>query len=145
MSLNTIVFSLSLFENEADKARSRKCILWLMEALVQINKTYIETHRVPPLYKTNVIYKIEKGENWKDIPNIIDDGWGDCEDLACWRTAELQYAGVKARPYIKWRKVGRLWVYHALVWRPGNKIEDPSLALGMHGGKIIRKPIFVNP
>jgi len=145
MSLNKIQFNLSLFENPADKARSRKCVLWLMEALVQINKTYITSHNVPPLYKTDVIYKIEDGEYWKDIANILKDGWGDCEDLACYRIAELQSIGIAARPYIKWRKIDNVWVYHALVWRPGNKIEDPSLALGMHGGKIVRKPLFVKP
>ena len=115
-----------------------------MESLCQINKTYLQTHKVPPLYRTNVIYEAETGEEWKDIYHILKDGYGDCEDLACWRIAELQMAGINARPYIKWRKDKGVWVYHALVWLPGNRIEDPSLALGM-AGKIIRKPIYVKP
>ena len=113
-----------------------------MEALVQINKIYLSTHKLPKLYNTDVIYKTEIGESWKDVYNILKDGNGDCEDLACWRIAELQLIGIPARPYIKWRKVRGTWIYHALVWLPGNKIEDPSLALGMEG-KIIRNPIFV--
>jgi len=135
-----------MFENDTDKDRSRKCILWLMESLCEIDKTYLESHReIPGLYNTRVVYRIEDGEHWKDVFNILKDGHGDCEDLACWRVAELRSSGVKARPYIKWRKIDGSWLYHALVWRPGNQIEDPSLALGMYQGKIVRKPIFVKP
>lgn len=144
MSLNEITFSLRLFESKADKDRSRRCILWLMESLCQINKTYLMSHKIPPLYKTDVVYSVERNENWKDVYNIIKDGFGDCEDLSCWRVAELQLVGIAARPYIKWRKRKDVWLYHALVWHPGNKIEDPSLALGMRG-KIVRQPIFVKP
>ena len=144
MSLEKVTFKLRLFEDSKDKNRSRRSVLWLMEALVQINKMYLLMNKVPMLYDTNVIYKIEAGEIWKDIFNILKDGNGDCEDLACWRIAELQLAGISARPYIKWRKVGGTWIYHALCWTPGNKIEDPSLALGMQG-KIIRKPMYVSP
>ena len=146
MSLEKIVFELRLFENSRDRNRSRKCILWLMESMCQINETYLDAHpEIPSIYKTDVIYKMERGEYWKDVYNIMGDGYGDCEDLSCWRVAELRLAGVKARPYIKWRKVQGSWLYHALVWRPGNRIEDPSLSLGMNRGRIIRKPIFVKP
>lgn len=144
MSLEKITFRLKLFENQKDKSRSRRSVLWLMESLVQINKMYLLTHDVPMLYKTNVIYKTEVGEIWKDVFNILKDGHGDCEDLSCWRVAELQLSGISARPYIKWRKVNNVWIYHALCWTPGNKIEDPSLALGMQG-KIVRKPMYVTP
>ncbi len=145
MSLEKITFSLRLFEDSSDRHRSRRCVLWLMEALSQINKTYLATHsKFPSLYESDVVYDVEQNENWKDVYNTLKDGYGDCEDLACWRVAELRLAGIAARPYIKWRKIKNNWLYHALVWNPGNKIEDPSLALGMQG-KIIRKPIFVKP
>lgn len=144
MSLERITLRLRLFTSNRDKTRSRRAILWLMESLVQINKAYIELNNVPKLYDTDVIYQPETGEEWKDVYNILKDGFGDCEDLSCWRTAELRAAGINARPYIKWRKQDGRWIYHALVWTPGDKIEDPSLALGM-SGKIIRKPIYVKP
>jgi hypothetical protein len=144
MGLNEITFSLKLFGSKKDRDRSRRCVLWLMEALCQINKTYLSTHKMPSLYGSDVVYEIENSENWKDVYNILKDGYGDCEDLACWRVAELQLIGVAARPYIKWKKTRGTWLYHGLVWHPGNKIEDPSLALGM-GEKITRKPIFIKP
>jgi hypothetical protein len=145
MSLKEITFELRLFESKADRDRSRRCILWLMEALCQVNKTYLAANKIPPLYESNVYYKFENSELWKDVYNILEDGHGDCEDLSCWRVAELQLIGIPARPYIKWRKQNGIWIYHALVWHPGNKIEDPSLALGMHRGRMVRKPVFVKP
>ena len=92
-----------------------------------------------------VLYEIEKGEQFRDIPTIIEDKFGDCDCLACWRVAELQDIGIAARPYIKWRREGDRWIYHAVVWLPNGKIEDPSMALGMGGGKVVRRPIYVQP
>jgi hypothetical protein len=100
----------------------------------------------PSLYDTKAIYVPERGtEIWQDIPNVIKAGSGDCEDLACWRVAELKYAGIAARPYIKWRKKKNSWIYHAVVRLPNGKIEDPSLALGMNDHPITRKPVFTTP
>ncbi len=77
---------------------------------------------------------------------MIAAGWGDCEDLAFWRVAELREQGIKAAPFAKWRRVGGAFRYHALVRRfaPGrdhfdrevkaqNWLEDPSRRLGMNG------------
>lgn len=69
----------------------------------------------------------------------------NCEDLACYRVAELRESeahrlpdgkvvrgGVKARPFAKWRRGSQgQFNYHALVLRPDGRIEDPSLVLGM--------------
>jgi len=151
MSLDRITLSLRLFEDRTDRKRSRINILYLMECFSKMNKSYLKKHKgtrseIPSLYKSSVIYSAESSENRKDIYHTLKDGHGDCEDLACWRVAALQLAGIAARPYIRWKRKRnkRGWIYHALVWHPGNKIEDPSLSLGMHG-KIIRKPIFINP
>jgi hypothetical protein len=57
----------------------------------------------------------------------------NCEDLACWRTAELRELGnIKAKPFAKWRfgKSGN-YHYHALTLLPDGRLEDPSLTLGM--------------
>jgi len=59
----------------------------------------------------------------------------NCEDLACWRTAELREDPVKplaAKPFAKWRrKPDGAYAYHALVLLPDGNLEDPSLVLGM--------------
>lgn len=76
------------------------------------------------------------GEKFRDIPRIIEAGIVDCDNLACWRTAELRESGIAAMPYITWRK--RLdggMTYHALVLWPDGGTEDPSLLLGMGGAK----------
>lgn len=145
MSLREITFRVHLFETPGDRQYSRRRLLWLLEALAQINRVYLELHpETPPLYESGVTYEVEKGEIFRDIPTLIEEGKGDCDCLAGWRVAELQNIGVNARPYLKWRKEGDKWIYHALVMLPGGQVEDPSLALGM-GGKIISKPIYVQP
>lgn len=57
----------------------------------------------------------------------------NCEDLACWRAAELRVRyGVLAEPTFIWKlrpKGG--YLYHILVKLPDGRIEDPSRTLGM--------------
>lgn len=93
----------------------------------------------PELYKSGCKYIREKeGEEvWPTIGEIIKEGGGDCEDLACWRVAELRSLGVNARPAWRHRRVrfpsgieGIL--YHILVYTPKG-FEDPSKLLGMSG------------
>lgn len=155
MSFRPITMRLALFtdeRNERDVRRSRKAMLWLLEALVQINMHYIRVHRPPPLYETDVVYRPERfAENWQDIPNVLSNGFGDCEDLATWRVAELRCAGINARPWLVWRdkprptNARRGARFHAVVMLPGGRIEDPSLALGMDNHPITRRPVYVPP
>jgi len=123
----------------------RHFLLTQFEALCQINLEYLKFHpypETPTLYKSAVVYKREpKGsEVWRNIPIVISAGWGDCEDLAAWRVAELRYAGIAADPWIQWG-VDQAARYHALVRHPNGSIEDPSLSLGMRG-TIVRAPIY---
>jgi len=62
---------------------------------------------------------------------VLSRGWGDCDDLAPYRVAELQEAGEKAKIRITWRRVGKRRTYHVLVRRADGRIEDPSRLLGM--------------
>ena len=61
----------------------------------------------------------------------------NCEDLACYRVAELRVrAGESCKPYITWqmvnsRKYGTFTLYHIRVLRKDGSIEDPSKILGM--------------
>lgn len=143
-----ITFRLAMFENQFDRERSSKILLWLMEALVQINILWLGEHPgTRSLYKSHVVYKGEDNEeNWQDIPTILRTGNGDCEDLACYRCAELRYAGINAHPFVRWRKraADNSYIYHALVRWPSGDIEDAAMAMGMRNGKMYRRTLFVD-
>lgn len=118
-----------------DRKVSQKILLWFLEALVQANRIELRKVRLPPLYRAGVRYVREQGtENWQDCIKVFNRGYGDCEDLACWRVAELRNQGKKAQPYIRWRvnPENGMLIYHVMVMRP-NGIEDPSKRLGMKG------------
>ena len=159
MAMPPIVVVADLFSrrgNEADRVRSERSLLLLMEAMCAIDLLHLRQQRYPKLYESGVVYRREdRTENWLDIPHVLKAGWGDCEDLVFWRVAELRKAGVKAAPFAKWRRVNGVFKYHALVRRfgPGRDhfgrwvnskswLEDPSRRLGMNGpsddGKGIR-------
>lgn len=97
--------------------------------------------QTPGIYASGVKYVPEHpafdkktlGEDWKTIPQLIVDGYGDCEDLAAWRAAELRVRGIPAIPIVKVRRLpnGGPWRAHAVV-SIGGKIEDPSAKLGMY-------------
>lgn len=145
-----IVMGVKLFINDDPReiARSRKALLGMMHALMYTNITWLLTYnRTPPLYRSGVRYEAERSqEHWRDIPTIMEHGVGDCEDLACWRAAELNVAGIRAKPYLKWRNSGPdRNMYHATLRLPDGRIEDPSAALGMNGAPIIAVPVFVDP
>jgi len=107
----------------------------LLDALVSVNRLYLRMHHVPPLYESGVRYMQEppdgKPEEFAAIPVVLSRGWGDCDDIGCYRVAELQEAGERATIRITWRRVGRRRTYHVLVRRADGRIEDPSRLLGM--------------
>lgn len=79
------------------------------------------------------------GECFRDIGRVIENGGGDCDNLAAWRVAELRQQGIQARPFMTCReRPGGGTTYHALViWPPLGPCnyetsEDPSLLLGMY-------------
>lgn len=116
---------------------SPKAIMALLNALVRINICYLRTHGdVPALYKSGVRYRREEKENWQSISALLNSRFGDCEDLACWRVAELIRKGIPSRIELSWKpnyhnSVGRVRrEYHVRV-RVGNSLEDPSKILGM--------------
>lgn len=101
--------------------------------------------QTPRLYKAGVRYKPEKhetragqviqyGEEWQTIPWVIFRGYGDCEDLGAWRSAELNHVyGIRALPHIKVRRMPNgFWRAHVVVKHPDGRIEDPSAKLGMY-------------
>ncbi len=145
--LRPIQMDLAIFRsNEPNHVEeSRKRLLWVLFGLTLSNVEYLKRHpSTPKLYDSGVIYERENGtEAWGDIPTLLARGYGDCEDLACWRAAELRSEGIEAKPFITWRPGGRGTILHAVVEWPGGKVEDPSRALGMAGNPIVRRPVFI--
>lgn len=91
---------------------------------------------LPRLYDSGVVYRREEPgvEDWRCIPEVLKVRIGDCEDLACWRAAELKFSGedLSARPRLLLsKKPNGISTYHVIVGRSRNKLEDPSAKLGM--------------
>lgn len=84
---------------------------------------------LPPLYQSGVRYQREPpgSERWQLPDETYRRRRGDCEDLSVWRAAELQLAGVDARPVVYRTGPRQL---HVIVQTPGG-YEDPSRVLGM--------------
>lgn len=145
MPMRPIRVLLKTFVSPGDTDRTRLALLSLMEGLVQANcqwlKAYPKTIR---LYNSPVVYRPEVDtEDWQDIPTTIERGYGDCEDLACWRCAELRvFEGTSATPFIMWRDGPNGAIYHALVKLPDGRIEDPSRAKGMRHS-ITNAPVIL--
>lgn len=108
----------------------------LLHALTAIDVDWLRDNpSTPALYAAGVVYKRERlgMELWQSIPIVLRHGFGDCEDLACWRVAELRLRGEKAYAFSKRKRTPRGWLYHILVQRGDGATEDPSRLLGMKG------------
>ena len=107
--------------------------------LVRLDLAYLRLHpSTPSLYASGVRYRRESPppgglravETWRTIPAVLAAGAGDCEDLACWRAAELRARGERARAWaVRSNTAGVLW--HVVVRRENGSMEDPSRRLGM--------------
>lgn len=201
MGMPNIVFRPQMFRGDWDQVWSQMRMLFLMEGLCRVNQTHLQQfeefkkrglvpNNYPSVYRSGLHYETEKGtEIWPDIPSLLmgtmgkgiyPGPWGDCEDLACYRIAELRElpyhyerpapwdpkktevadprfpqpktpggeaplsgkadwsgwkkvkGGIKAKPFAKWRRGPKgNYHYHALVYLPDGRLEDPSLVLGM--------------
>ena len=90
--------------------------------------------KIPSLYMSGVRYKREPEgeENWQTAEECVRLGYGDCEDLAAWRAAELRVSGQDPLARAVLREV-RPGLMHCLVMRANGQLEDPSKKLGMGG------------
>lgn len=76
-------------------------------------------------------YDIQTSDHYVYLPEH-DVTVSNCEDLCCWRAAELQAEGIAAHPVFVWRKIeDGSHLYHIVVRYPDGRIEDPSRRLGM--------------
>ena len=128
-------FQLRAFDTLTEPAKL-EALAHLLEALTLVNVAWLREHaqRAPWLYESGVRYEEEPPgrDEWQDIPETLKRGEGDCEDLACWRLAELRVRSLEdARPFVKGTVYGPRTVYHVAVRRSDGRIEDPSRVLGM--------------
>lgn len=128
-------FVLDAFNGTLDPGESEVDLSALLDLLVRINELYLYVYPDTPLFRSTRIRYVEEPpglEDWQDIARCLQMGIADCEDLCCWRIAELRVRfGVPARPIIipQLERNGR-YLYHIQVWTPWG-VEDPSLERGM--------------
>lgn len=131
-------FVSGLFTGKKDRGLSHATMYVWLEALVKTDELILKAFpNIPLLYRSGVVYQEEpRGQDdWQDCLTVMQQGWGDCEDLACWRVAELRVRyGVKAEAEFFWKETHRTLDFHTVVRLPNGKIEDPSLNLGMRVG-----------
>jgi len=99
------------------------------EAVTHNNMREMAAADFPDLYESGVVYRPEIGtEYWKTAQELINDGLGDCEDLANYRAAELRLKhGIDAHATAIKTGPG---LYHAVVAGPdGCILEDPTKLL----------------
>lgn len=117
---------------------------FLLEALTAANVAYLLLRpETPTLYESGVRYEEEPPgrDEWQDIPDTIVRRRGDCEDLACWRMADLRLGRAEAhepnaRFFISADDLpdgtgGTVHTFHIMIHRENGQIEDPSRRLGM--------------
>jgi hypothetical protein len=130
-----VLFDGGLLENKMGAKKTAEVISLLLRALVESNLDYLAQYPdTPHPYRAGIRYKREDvgEERWKSIPKVIEDGEGDCEDLATYLAAYLVHKGVRpVSIVVRWylRPMGKR-LYHILVRGPRG-YEDPSRQLGM--------------
>jgi hypothetical protein len=132
-------------------AMSQQMLAAGVYGLMLMNIAWLKAHPdTPDLYDAGVAYKPERrrevagkgsstqvteyGEEWQTIPWVIYRGYGDCEDLGAWRSAELRVKyGIAAEPFVKVKHMPTgQWRAHVVVRWPNGQLEDPSAKLGMY-------------
>lgn len=108
-----------------------------LEGLTRLDETLLGEADYPPLYESGVRYRAEPREVWRHVGHVLAEGWGDCEDLAAWRAAELRVSGEDPDAAVGTYRSGARR-YHAIVVRGDGSIEDPSRKLGMKGKKVMK-------
>lgn len=131
-----ITLALDLFTKEAQREESQAALNIMLRNLLEIDELHLRYHpETPWLYESGVRYMEEcpGQEDWCDIPTILKLRFADCEDLVCWRAAELRVRrGIDAKPVFRgFPRPNGSMLYHVLVQYPDGSIEDPSKLLGM--------------
>ena len=105
----------------------------LLDTLVTLNRAYLRTHSVPPLYRSGVRYA--RTRRWETIPALYKRGMGDCKSLTAALVAEYLEQGIPASAVFRFHpKPDGTRDFHILVQTPRG-FEDPSRKLGMGNEK----------
>jgi hypothetical protein len=123
-------------------AQNGRAIQWALNELFTRDLAILASNpRFPHLYSSGVRYKSEPWvgviEEFAAAPIVLARGWGDCDDLAAWRAAEIvTRLGVRAHPLVvetpQSRKGARAWHCVVIIEHKNKKLlEDPSALLGM--------------
>lgn len=110
-----------------------------LDALTALDAEYLRANpRTPSLYTSGVVWQREtpdhgghNEERFLAIPYVLQLGWGDCDDIACWRAAELRVKGDRDARAVVYAVRPGLW--HVIVRNGQGATEDPSRRLGMTG------------
>jgi hypothetical protein len=106
-----------------------------LEGLTRVNVGIMQREAVPPLYEAGVRYQDEPRDVWRHALDVAGERWGDCEDLAAYRAAELRVSGEDPDARVVTYQSGPNR-YHAVVGRGDGAVEDPSRILGMGQPKM---------
>ncbi len=124
-------------------AGSREALQVLLDCVQSLDALYlVHNPQTPLLYESGIAYAkepvqtagadandtAEREERFATIPEVLAQGWGDCDDLAPWRAAELTLQGCPSRAMI-YEVAPKRW--HVVVVRGDGVTEDPSAVLGM--------------
>lgn len=135
-----VVLPVSELALPAERDRA-EFIRWLCEPVIAQNRALIRKLGLPSMFSSGVRWQPEPWAPEFDAFELATDclrrGWGDCDDLACWRVAELREqgdagAGIKIslpRPHVPGG-------FHATVRRGDGRVEDPSRELGMGARRV---------
>lgn len=126
-----------------------------LTALTSLNLAILRRMRMPRLYESGIRYDRMTphpgstcgDDDWQDMLVTLRRRMGDCEDLACYRAAELQVQGIRARAIPLFMREPGHHYYHIVVEWPRGLVsypstvynqfdmllEDPSKVLGMRG------------
>jgi hypothetical protein len=87
------------------------CLLW---ALIGADTAYLLEHDAPALYKSGILWKQEEplgrsacpgGDGGQElflgVPEVLKQGFADCEDVACWRVSEVRLGRGEQRPRMR--------------------------------------------
>lgn len=136
-------------------------MLCFLRCLIALNVRYLQKNPgAPSIYEWNGYYRrrIRKGQmddDWQDISTCLTLGYGDCEDFACWRIAELvvregmrldidrQLSEIDISGPVGPNSVGPAlsrvdyqdggWLYHVKLASDRYGVEDPSENLDRFG------------
>ncbi len=116
----------------------------ILEGVAQADLLYLTHHHVPLLYESGVRYKEEPKqqgfEEFAPLHVVYQRGFGDCDDLAPIRVAELRKRGEKASIRVQWKKQPSGKLYHIIVRRSQQTPVDPAYMIRLPDGSVLEDP-----